>query len=694
VALAGAAACAPGDGQLRLTFDWGELEPPEPGTLMVYGSVEGAGRSIAANGGGGTLYQPGMRVAFRDVPYGDGLQVEVRMHPVTRVGDDGETEVILREGHPEPDGAPRYFGRSNRFDFQAGDDREVRVPFSLVRGPAPGPDSESGGLRILNATNGRIGTPRLELEFQAFGAEQIEVAQALDFTVGLRTFEADAARVDAAEDGLETFRFQYDLDDALPACAATPRPDFCDSERTVLVRAVAGQGTERFEAEPALARVVLDTTPPGVRDLAFSPPQARLGTEVLLNVNATEALDEASLQPDRIFEWENDDDPGFEYVGFDGTLYRFSRVIDGSIGEDRELRLRGLNLRDRVGNTAFVPLDSIATNRLAVDTTAPDFVSFVAPPPSQRFSTAASFNRYPLEFELTEVPSDRSNIVVELANLRFTLSEEASPCSLSERVVTCAIPLPRSVFVEGRDTSEPVRVQVTDDAGNLGSRSTSVRLDDQLPEVAAASVVYVGDQTNPLPNPTQAKEMTTILVTLSFTETLGATTFAPELSATLGNERLTFTLQTPVDEITTSATFSGVVGTQSDGIYAPTVSAQDLAGNRTTSAGFPADADPIAVDNTADTLVIQQDQVSYIRSPIGNAAAETLRSTTTTDRFQSAIVGIKGPLVELRGPDSTFRIAWSWRSLPPALPIPRWAAPGARPTSEPRHPSTRRSHGL
>ena len=30
------------------------------------------------------------------------------------------------------------------------------------------------------------------------------------------------------------------------------------------------------------------------------------------------------------------------------------------------------------------------------------------------------------------------------------------------------------------------------------------------------------------------------------------------------------------------------------------------------------------MDNTADTLVIQQDQVSYIRSPIGNAAVETL----------------------------------------------------------------------
>ena len=163
----------------------------------------------------------------------------------------------------------------------------------------------------------------------------------------------------------------------------------------------------------------------------------------------------------------------------------------------------------------------------------------------------------------------------------------------------------------------------TSDSGNaLGDGSTV--LDTTPPAVAAASVVYLGDQTNPLPNLTRAKEFTTILVTLSFSETLDGAAFPPELVATSGSETLTFTLQTPAQDITTGATFSVVVGTQPDGIYTPTVSAQDLAGNRTTSAGFPPNSPSIVVDSTADTLVIQQDQVSYIRSPIGNAAVETL----------------------------------------------------------------------
>jgi hypothetical protein len=288
---AAAAGCGETDGRfvLELGFAEGVPRPAAGEALVVRGRVQiDRNRTVEAPP---VAYRPGVRVDFEQVPYGPALVVEARLLPEDR-----------------PDAAPRYFGRSEPFAFEPGDDLRVPVAVALVSGPEI-PDSPDGtpSVVVRNAVQGQVATPSLDLEVRARGADQLEVAQDFLFELGSQRFDADAVRVRAAPEpgGLDIYRFTYDLNQTLDRCRPGPGrdPANCEGLRALFVRAVR----DTFRSEPAGTSVTLDTRAPDVRQVtvqylpepsnpARTVAAARTGTEVRVTVLLDEAVQTTGAQ--------------------------------------------------------------------------------------------------------------------------------------------------------------------------------------------------------------------------------------------------------------------------------------------------------------------------------------------------------------------------------------------------------------
>ena len=167
----------------------------------------------------------------------------------------------------------------------------------------------------------------------------------------------------------------------------------------------------------------------------------------------------------------------------------------------------------------------------------------------------------------------------------------------------------RSVFVRALSqvgiASDPLNVRVI--------------LDTTPPQVTQALTAYLPDPNNPLFAVDAAKAGTTIAVTVFTSEAIAvAGPGAPQLTATNGSSTLTF----DVAEVTDGGVrFEVSVGSDAaDGTYTPQLSLTDTVGNPGSIGALP-NVD-IVVDNTPPVLNINQNAVSYIRSPLGNANDE------------------------------------------------------------------------
>ena len=273
------AACEATQTRLTIETEWVE-DRPEPGTVDIYGSILDSGGRVVANSGDATRFTADTAVSFGRVPFGSDLRVELRIVPAGAA----DTERLL------------YFGRSAPFDFEPGDRRRVSVPMSLLRSPRI-PEGQS--LRLLNGRANRVSSRELQLELRARGAERIEVAQDIDFTVGYVLFPAEDIRVDSTQEstgGTELFRWSYDLNESREDCRDSP--SICEGARRILVR-VSRAG---FTSRPLDLPLVLDTVPPDITrsSIAYTPSDANPlsnvnaatdGTEIRVTLSFDELLD-------------------------------------------------------------------------------------------------------------------------------------------------------------------------------------------------------------------------------------------------------------------------------------------------------------------------------------------------------------------------------------------------------------------
>ncbi|HJL41832.1 MAG TPA: hypothetical protein RMG48_11065, partial [Myxococcales bacterium LLY-WYZ-16_1] len=351
--------------------------------------------------------------------------------------------------------------------------------------------------------------------------------------------------------------------------------------------------------------VFLDDRVPDLTNATFTPNRAGANAQVSLLV----AFDEPIAENPSLV-WGPGGDPAFTPGPVSSNQAIFELDVGGGGVSDGTYTLTAVDVTDEVSNSGPV---SIPNASLQVDATFPTIEDVAVLPEVGRAN----------EDDTVEVTFEARD--THLDQVTATLGGDAMACA-STGGTRYACTLSPSRPSPPTDASTPIVLSARDTFGNEATESTSIVLDFVPPEVAQASRIYVADQTNPLNQVTKAKDRTTILVTLSFTEALDGAAFAPKLTASNGTDTLDFVLQTTASDVETSATFSVVVDAtkHSDGVYVPTVEIQDIAGNRNTTATFSGPDVAIEVDNTADPLVVQQDQVSYIRSPLGNADAEDL----------------------------------------------------------------------
>jgi hypothetical protein len=198
----------------------------------------------------------------------------------------------------------------------------------------------------------------------------------------------------------------------------------------------------------------------------------------------------------------------------------------------------------------------------------------------------------------------------------------------------------------GQDGFIAFHTQVRDRAQNPFPVRGSIHLDFTAPGLGAANVAYLPDASNPLPTVDQAKANTVIQVTAVANEPLDPA-FVPELVANLGQYRIDFVL---ISGSTAGAIFEAVVPANApDGPYNPTLTWSDLAGN---VSGVHFEVPPILVKTTQPTLSVDQTQVTYLRSPWGNAAGEDRRDQAGSFRIPAGPYFALAPADPLSGSPS------------------------------------------
>jgi hypothetical protein len=173
-----------------------------------------------------------------------------------------------------------------------------------------------------------------------------------------------------------------------------------------------------------------------------------------------------------------------------------------------------------------------------------------------------------------------------------------------------------------REFTARIHVRAADAAGNENEAFGFIDLDLLDPRVEQASVRYVADsELSRLIEPTKAGSDTEIRVRLSFSEPVASEVLT--LVAHNESERLSFERIDGGRGFVREVEFSALGGSvRSEGIFVPRLTLRDRVGNEVQAATF---RDPeIAIDLTADTLLVAQDQVSFIRSVVGNTRPEEL----------------------------------------------------------------------
>jgi len=193
------------------------------------------------------------------------------------------------------------------------------------------------------------------------------------------------------------------------------------------------------------------------------------------------------------------------------------------------------------------------------------------------------------------------------------------PYASSSPRYTCTRPMAGDELPAGAEAAQAVVVLLADAAGNTASASGSVVFDFRPPGVVASSLTLTPAADNSLTAVARARAGTRATFTVVADEPLDPAS-PPTLTVTSGGNTLAVAYVEKGSTATT-ALFEVVVpaGTP-DGDYAPSLGRTDLAGNAATGgAGLPT----LRVKTSAPTLTVNQAALTFLRSPLGNAAAES-----------------------------------------------------------------------
>jgi hypothetical protein len=216
--------------------------------------------------------------------------------------------------------------------------------------------------------------------------------------------------------------------------------------------------------------VDVDALPPGLVDVVFTPPAARLNTTAILTVTATEPLSgPPSLQ------WAQAlGDPGFTYLDVSGLGHQFALSITPQV-QQGIYEIVEMELTDLAGNSSFVDTTSFFAV-FNVDNEPPLISNLETD--AQVYSAQDGFNEIVATFDVDEeIDSASSNLQVTLGANAFA----CDPRSPTSPNYTCRYTI-SDLDAEGLAV---VNVLAIDPAGNDTSASTSIVLDMTAPGLAA-----------------------------------------------------------------------------------------------------------------------------------------------------------------------------------------------------------------
>jgi len=365
--------------------------------------------------------------------------------------------------------------------------------------------------------------------------------------------------------------------------------------KSVVARLVDAAGN----ATPAtLGEVVYDFDPPSLAlaDVAAAPDPAGIGKVLTVQARANEALSGAEIEVLA----------GGIAFGPASVAGRYATWTH-AVAED-ELAVAtsvdaSIVVRDLAGNAS----DALEIDGLAiVDPVAPKVLDDPAP----AVTSAPLKDGATLEVRFTASEALAADPRVTVGGVVLVRSQASAP--------------PAWVFTHAVDGStepegtQPVLVSITDAAGNRGAASVgAATYDFTPPSVAAASVGYAADPANPLGVVTAATAGTHVVVFVQASEALDSAV-PPQLHLLCGSVSLT--------QSSDAGTFDVVIPESTpDGVCTSAVSWRDLAGNAV-DAGFS--SPPVRVKTSRPVLHVDDETVTFVRSPWGSAAAENLGSFT------------------------------------------------------------------
>jgi len=263
-----------------------------------------------------------------------------------------------------------------------------------------------------------------------------------------------------------------------------------------------------------------------------------------------------------------------------------------------------VELTDLAGNAAA----GVPVGRAVVDAEPPGLSALSSTPARIRATGTVTVG-----FEATE-PAAEDGLSVTLGGRPMACGLEAT----SPPRYRCTYGMTGTELQAGAEAVQTVVVRLADAAGNVATASGSVLFDFRAPRLAAASLVHGPAADNPLAAVARARAGTRVSVSVLADEALDAA--APlELTAVSGAQTLHFE-RVAAAQTASSALFELIVPAgQQDGDYGLSLRWTDLAGNGgTVGSGLPT----LRVKTSAPSLVVDQAALVFVRSPLGNAAAE------------------------------------------------------------------------
>ena len=212
--------------------------------------------------------------------------------------------------------------------------------------------------------------------------------------------------------------------------------------------------------------VLVDTIPPGLSQLAFTPALVRVGLNAVLTVSANEPLFGAadeSLANAPILIWDEQASlPGLEAMARTEFGWDFQATIDERVASG-SYTIASIELKDLAENVTIVNTGLWPTSTIEVDTTPPEVTNLSLN--GNRFSAQVGYNEVVVDFDLLD--GDPPNVLLGTRSMTCGAAQTESPH------YTCTLTL------DGSETEgvNLIQIQASDDAGNYGYASKSLFLD-------------------------------------------------------------------------------------------------------------------------------------------------------------------------------------------------------------------------